>query len=128
MFVQLDHYRDIYQRHGAQIAKQVGGLTLARLAAVVRTCDVVSQQADDQFLLLITDVKRVYDVVLVAEKLLQKLTQLDGLCQQALAIEVSIGISRYPHDGTDATLLIERAAAAMLHAQHRGGNQFSLLR
>jgi GGDEF domain-containing protein len=29
---------------------------------------------------------------------------------------------------SDASLLIERAAAAMLHAQHRGGNQFSLLR
>ncbi|MEH8017352.1 GGDEF domain-containing protein [Rheinheimera muenzenbergensis] len=128
LFVQLDHYQDIYQQHGTRIAKQVCELTLARLASAVRTCDMVSQQADDQFLLLITDVKRVYDVVLVAEKLLQKLTQLDGLCQQPLVIEVSIGISRYPHDGTDATLLTERAAAAMLHAQHRGGNQFSLLR
>lgn len=128
LFVQLAQYQDIYQRHGAAIAKQVSELTLARLAAAVRTCDMVSQQADDQFLLLITDVKRVYDVVLVAEKLLQKLQQLSGLSPQPLAIAVSIGISRYPHDGTDATLLTERAAAAMLHAQHRGGNQFSLLR
>lgn len=128
LFVQLDHYQDIYQQHGAAIAQQVCKLTLARLTSVVRTCDIVSQQADDQFLLLITDVKRVYDVVLVAEKLLQELAQVSGLSPQPLVVGASIGISRYPQDGAEASLLTERAAAATLHAQHRGGNQYSLLR
>lgn len=128
LFVQLDHYAGIFQRHGAAIARQVSELTLARLASVVRDCDIVCQQADDQFLLLITDVKRIYDVVLVAEKLLQKLGVLHGLCAQPLTLTASIGVSRYPEDGNDARLLTERAAAALLHAQHRGGNQFSLLR
>ena len=128
LFVQLDQYPQLYQQYGAVFAKQVTELTLARLGAVVRACDMVSQQADDQFVLLITEVKRIYDVVLVAEKLMDKLAQLNGLSQQPLAIEVSIGISRYPHDGNDGTVLTERAAAALLHAQHRGGSQFSFLR
>lgn len=128
LFVQLDHYQHIFQQYGAAKAKQVSELTLARLTALVRDCDIVSQLAGDQFLLLITDVKRIYDVVLVAEKLIQKLALLNGLCQQPLAIAVSIDISRYPEDGADARILTERAAAALLTAQHRGGNQFSLLR
>lgn len=128
LFVKLDHYQDIYQQYGAAIAKQVSELVLSRLGAVVRACDLVGQQAEDQFVLLLTEVKRVYDVVLVAEKLMQKLAQLNGLCQQPLRITVSIGISRYPQDGANGALLTERAAAALLHAQHRGGGQFSFLR
>ena len=59
---------------------------------------------------------------------MKKLALINGICQQPLSLAVSIGISRYPEDGTDAQVLTERAAAALLTAQHRGGNQFSLLR
>lgn len=127
LFVQLDHYQDVFQQHGAVVAKQLTELALSRLSDVLRECDIISQQADDQFLLLITDVKRIYDVVLVAEKLLQKLALANGLSLHHSALSASIGISRCPQDGVDARLLTERAAATMLHAQHRGGNQFSLL-
>ncbi|MDP2714260.1 GGDEF domain-containing protein [Rheinheimera sp.] len=128
LFVQLDHYKPIRDNYGAQLARQVSDLALARLTAVVRDCDSVCRQADDTFLLLISDVTRIYDAVLVAEKVIQKLALLNGLVQEQLALSVSIGISRYPEDGTEAALLIERAAAALLHAQSCGGNQFSLLR
>ncbi|KKO48296.1 hypothetical protein VT06_12215 [Arsukibacterium sp. MJ3] len=126
--VQLDNYQEIYVNYGATTAKQVSELAMTRLAEAVRECDVISQQADDKFLLLITDVSRIYDAVLVAEKLMQKLALPNGLCQPPLELSASIGISRCPEDGIDAELLMERAAAAMLHAQSRGGNQFSLLR
>ena len=128
LFVELDHYQDIELHYGAAVAKQVSELTRARMLAVVRDCDSISQQADGQFLLLITDVSRIYDAVVVAEKLMQKLKLCSGICPEPLDITASIGISRFPEDGNDAMLLIERAAAAMLHAQSRGGNQFSLLR
>ncbi len=128
MFVQLDHYKKIYDQHGPEMAKQVVEQTLTRLTATVRQCDSVIQLAHDQFLLLITDVARIYDTVLVAEKLIQQLAVVNSLSLPAAETSVSIGISRFPEDGKDAPLLIERAAASMLHAQSRGGNQFSLLR
>ena len=128
LFVQLDQFRAIYQQHGAVVAKQISDLVLTKLVAAVRACDLVNQRANGQFLILITDVKRIYDAVLVAEKLMQKLGLLDDLCPQPQPISASIGISRFPQDGLEAGLLIERAAAAMSHAESRGGNQFSLLR
>ncbi|MCC5827547.1 GGDEF domain-containing protein [Alkalimonas sp.] len=128
MFVQLDHFQKIHHEHGTALAEQLIERTLTRLTAAVRQCDSVAQLGSDQFLLLITDVSRIYDTVLVAEKLMQKLAMPNGLPVPASATSVSIGISRFPEDGKDATLLIERAAASMLHAQNRGGNQFSLLR
>ncbi|MEO3865144.1 diguanylate cyclase domain-containing protein [Rheinheimera fenheensis] len=127
-YLQVDDYQTVAHRYGAAVTQQVSALISARLLGAVRACDQVSKQADGQFLLLITDVKRVFDTVLVAEKLLKKLAALNGLCQATHAIAVSIGISRYPQDGADGITLIERAAAALLCAQQRGGNQFSLLR
>ena len=73
LFVQLDQFRAIYQQHGAVVAKQISDLVLTKLVAAVRACDLVNQRANGQFLILITDVKRIYDAVLVAEKLMQKL-------------------------------------------------------
>ena len=128
LFVQLDHFKQIRNSYGARLAQQVSDLVLARLIAVVRDCDSVCRQTDDTFLLLISDVTRIYDAVLVAEKVMQKLALLNGLVQEQLVLSVSIGISRYPEDGIEASLLIERAASALLHAQGCGGNQFSLLR
>jgi len=128
LFVQLDHYKNIYDCHGTAIAKQVSEATLAQMLATLRDCDSISQQADDQFLLLITDVSRIYDAVLVAEKLKHKLSILHSISLMPLQITASIGISRFPQDGNDAGMLVDRAAAALLHAQNRGGDQFSLLR
>ncbi|SNY49387.1 diguanylate cyclase (GGDEF) domain-containing protein [Arsukibacterium tuosuense] len=128
LVVELDHYQQILAQYDAVTARQVVDLALERMTSVIRDCDSLSLQGDGQFLLLITDVTRIYDVVLVAEKLMQKLALLNGVSPQPLGIEVSIGISRFPEDGNEAELLIERAAAAMRHAQRRGGNQFSFLR
>lgn len=128
LLVQLDHFKSIEDSHGAAVSHQVSEATFARIVATLRDCDSISQKADDQFLLLITDVSRVYDAVLVAEKLKQKLSILPDISVLPQGITVSIGISRFPQDGNDASVLIERATAALLHAQNRGGNQFSLLR
>ncbi|WP_213997714.1 GGDEF domain-containing protein [Arsukibacterium sp.] len=128
LLVELDHYQQILAQYGAATARQIVELALARMTGVIRECDSISQQGEGQFLLLITDVTRIYDVVLVAEKLMQKLALLNGICPEQLGIEVSIGISRFPEDGNEAGLLAERAAAAMRYAQRRGGNQFSFLR
>jgi len=57
--VQLDNFKRIQHSFGADVAKQLSEQTLACLHAAVRDCDVVSQQADGQFLLLITDVSRI---------------------------------------------------------------------
>ncbi|MDP4535776.1 GGDEF domain-containing protein [Alkalimonas collagenimarina] len=128
MFVQIDQFKAIRDKHDAAFTKKIIELTLQHLNAAVRQCDSISQLADDQFLVLVTDVSRIYDTVLVAEKLLQKLDTLHRFTLQIPNLTISIGISHFPEDGNDALLLIERATAAMLHAQHRGGNQFSLLR
>lgn len=128
MYLQLDNFRHIQDSCGAPIAQQISELTLAHLRSFVRDCDIVGQQADDEFLLLITDVSRIYDAALVAEKLMQKLALLNELCLQPIVISCSIGISRFPEDGSDAFLLIEKATAALHTAQRRGGAQFSLLR
>lgn len=128
MFIQLDQFKALRDSCNSTFINEITAQTLACLSASIRQCDSISQLADDQFLLLITDVSRIYDTVLVAEKLLQKLDALHRFTLQTPELTTSIGISRFPEDGNDAMLLIERSAAAMLHAQHRGGNQFSLLR
>lgn len=128
LFVQLDHFDSFLDMGDALMPKKVSELTRSRLSAAVRQCDSICQLADDQFLLLITDVKRILDTALVAEKLMRHLEMPHDLPLQYTQLSVSIGISRYPEDGSDAMVLIERASAAMQHAKNRGGRQFSLLR
>ncbi|SEA47411.1 GGDEF domain-containing protein [Alkalimonas amylolytica] len=128
LFVQLDHAKSYHEMGDTQLIRQISELTLSRLSAAVRECDSISQLADDQFLVLITDVSRILDTVLVAEKLIRQLAIPHQLPLPASALSASIGISRFPEDGGDAVILLERATAAMQRAQSRGGQQFSLLR
>lgn len=128
LFVQLDHAQSYHEMGDTQLIRQLSELTLARLSAAVRQCDSICQLADDQFLVLITDVSRILDSVLVAEKLIRKLAIPHDLPLPSSALSASIGISRFPEDGNDTVILLERANAAMQYAQKRGGQQFSLLR
>ncbi|MFD2273830.1 diguanylate cyclase domain-containing protein [Undibacterium arcticum] len=44
--------------------------------------------------------------------------------QQELSLTISIGISMYPNDGSDASTLIKNADAAMYHAKEAGCDNY----
>ncbi|MDH4389829.1 MAG: diguanylate cyclase [Aquabacterium sp.] len=120
LFVDLDGFKQINDSHGHVLGDLVLQQVAQRLLSVVRAADTVSRHGGDEFLLLLTEVVRPVDAVIVAHKLLAALAapmQLQGL---QLQLSASIGISLYPDDAAEPRQLLQNADAAMYRAKRLG--------
>lgn len=123
LFLDVDHFKDVNDSLG----HQVGDDLLIRLAQqfrdFTRETDTIARLGGDEFALLLPDLGRdgasqIADRILIA---LRKPFEHSG---QSFAVTGSIGISLYPHDGTDFETLLRNADTAMYHAKQEGRNQF----
>lgn len=117
LYVDLNRFKQINDTHG----HGVGDLVLKRAAecmqSAVRETDTVSRHGGDEFLILLAEVSRLSDVVLVADKVLAALDAPTSFGEHVLSLQASIGISIFPDDGDNAEVLIDCADTAMYHAK-----------
>ena len=94
-----------------------------RLRAAVRASDVVAALGADSFALLLASTEVPLDADHVARKLLAALHEPFTFSGQQVGLAASVGVSRYPADGSDADVLMRQAiaAAAVAQASGRGG-------
>jgi diguanylate cyclase (GGDEF)-like protein/PAS domain S-box-containing protein len=122
LFVDVDRFKHINDTLGHAIGDQLLVSVAQRLAANVRESDTVSRRGGDEFVVLLSSVALAEDAALSATKILTSLSRPQSLAEHDLQITVSIGISVYPDDGTDAETLVKNADTAMLNAKDNGRN------
>jgi diguanylate cyclase len=119
LFVDLDHFKPINDRHGHALGDRVLRLVAQRMQAAVREVDTVIRHGGDEFLILLADLAQASDAQAVAEKVRQAIAAPAAMDAQALRVTASVGIAIYPDDGADLDALIERADAAMYASKRR---------
>jgi diguanylate cyclase (GGDEF)-like protein len=95
-----------------------------RMVAMTRSTDTVARAGGDEFLLLVRDVRSLEEVEALIGRWMRTLTEPYYLTGMELHVTASIGIARYPADGSGSEELLARADAAMYHAKHHGRNTF----
>jgi diguanylate cyclase (GGDEF)-like protein/PAS domain S-box-containing protein len=126
MFLDLDHFKAINDTMGHDAGDLLLQSVTTRLTAVVRDGDTVARQGGDEFTIILIDMARIDDVALVAQKILNAMTQPFDLNGHQMAVTFSIGIACYPVDGTDAPTLLKHADSALYRAKERGRNTYQL--
>jgi predicted signal transduction protein with EAL and GGDEF domain len=94
----------------------------------VRESDTLARMGGDEFVLVLRDVKDSRGPIAVARTISQQLYRPFTIDGRELSLTSSIGISLYPHDGSDGDLLIDRADTAMYRAKERGQNSYAYFR
>ena len=89
-----------------------------------KTRDIVSRLGGDEFTVLLTDIKDVNSVAIVANRILQHISQAFYLNGHEVHITSSIGIAFFPQDGNDVDKLLKNADTAMYHAKDTGKNNY----
>jgi diguanylate cyclase (GGDEF)-like protein len=125
LFVDLDNFKQINDTLGHAVGDQVLRLASQRLATAVRESDTVSRHGGDEFLILLTEVSHVADVVQIATKLISALARPARIDEHVLRLSASIGISMFPEDGKDIDTLIHLADEAMYRAKSSGAGGFA---
>lgn len=118
--LRVEGFETVEASLGAESANVLRRKVAVRLRGAVRASDVVAALTAETFALLLASTEEPIDAELVAHKLLHALHQTFTVAGQQVAVATSIGISRYPSDGSDASVLLRQAVAAAAAADTRG--------
>lgn len=120
----LDNFKVVNDSLGHEAGDTLLKAVAARLCAAVRETDTVARLGGDEFVIVMPDVVRVDDTVVVASKILEILALPFTVAGQQIYIGASIGISLFPRDGEDEQILLKNVDLAMYRAKHEGRGNF----
>jgi len=120
LFIDLDRFKLVNDTLGHGAGDRLLQECARRLTACTRESDIVARLGGDEFALLIERFADIGDVLTIARKVLAALVEPFTFEGQELLVGASIGISRYPHDGTDVETLLTSADTAMYRAKAEG--------
>jgi diguanylate cyclase (GGDEF)-like protein len=126
LFIDLDNFKHVNDTMGHQAGDEILRRVADRMHRVVRKTDRLFRIGGDEFVLLCLDLAGPDDIIRVAESLTSLLRQTFGLSEREIFLGASIGVAVYPDHGTDATMLLQNADAAMYAAKRAGKGRYSL--
>ena len=99
-----------------------------RLHSCLRESDTVGRMGGDEFAfvfaLMIENLDNCENASLIAERILNKLSNPFMINGYSISISASIGISFFPEDGEEINSLLKKADIAMYYAKDHGKNKF----
>ena len=125
-YMDLDGFKAINDVHGHECGDRLLRMVADRLAGVTREQDTVARIGGDEFIMLLSDLGELSDVMRPALKVLDVLALPFNIKGLYLNVTASIGIAAYPLDGLDVTGLITCADGALYKAKRAGRNRFHL--
>jgi diguanylate cyclase (GGDEF)-like protein/PAS domain S-box-containing protein len=124
MFVGVDRFKAINDSLGHEIGDRLLQVIAERLKRSARDMDSICRWGGDEFVLVIENCRSAEEVRQVAEKIVSSARGPADLSVATMHASVSVGISLYPQDGDETTILLRNANAAMSAAKTAGRDTF----
>ncbi|GEM_PF-6658068 len=124
LYFDLDDFKAVNDAFGHDFGDQLLCEVARRIEKVLRKTDTVARLGGDEFVVLLEQIGSDRDVTLLAQRLLDVITEPVTIERQTLYISASIGVTLYPRHDTDARTLLKKADRAMYEAKESGKNQF----
>jgi diguanylate cyclase (GGDEF)-like protein len=120
LFIDLDGFKKVNDTAGHAAGDEILRNAARRLKVAVRPHDYVARLGGDEFVVILEQLEHKTDATQVAERVLHTFRESFRVAQSVHALGASIGISLFPHDGTDADTLLRNADVAMYSAKAGG--------
>lgn len=139
LFIDLDNFKYINDAYGHAVGDQLLIETASRLDTCLRNADHISRQnlADDdvgvdmvvrlggdEFTVVLADIQQAHQASVVAQRVINAVSQPYLIQGKEIVIGASIGIAMYPVDGGNAETIVKNADLAMYEAKQKGKNNF----
>ncbi len=124
MFIDLDNFKMINDTLGHDYGDLLLQEVATRLKKILRAEDVVSRLGGDEFTVILDDIKDTTYPSVVAQKIIDTLSQPIKLKDEMGYIGASIGIAIFPDDTDNMEQLIKNADLAMYKSKHEGKNVY----
>lgn len=124
LFVDIAHFKDINEAFGHDIGDKILAIIAKRIHSAIRESDFVARLSGDEFLVVLKNISKPQSAEIVARNIISAISDPLRLQGRELLIASNIGISSYPDDGNDASVLIQNADMAMYQSRKLGLNQY----
>lgn len=126
LFIDLDHFKLINDRHGHSAGDTVLQAIVAPVRGELRASDLFGRWGGEEFVVLLPGATQV-SAVQVAERIRTRLAALTiQVGEHTLGVTASIGVSALGAAGGDADALLNAADEAVYQAKHNGRNRVVL--
>ncbi len=124
LFIDLDHFKHINDARGHTSGDTLLIECADRMQHKLRNGDTLARFGGDEFLILLTEVADINQVIHVSTRLLEAVSLPFEHQGTPYFVTASLGITLAPQDGTDAEKLIKNANLAMYKAKQRGRDTY----
>ena len=122
LFLDLDRFKHINDSRGHDVGDLLLEAVGQRVRELMREDDLVVRVGGDEFIVVLRDVPNQEHVDQAAARLMEALARPFDIGGHSLTTTVSIGVSQYPRDGADMSVLLRHSDTAMYHAKECGRN------
>jgi diguanylate cyclase (GGDEF)-like protein/PAS domain S-box-containing protein len=124
IFLDIDRFKYINDSMG----HASGDFMLTHVAQIlqnsIRDHDVLARLGGDEFTIILPNIEKEADVLLIAKRITKNLETPILLKDRLFHVTMSFGIAMYPNDGEDSVTLLKKADNAMYQAKSQGRNRF----
>jgi diguanylate cyclase (GGDEF)-like protein len=121
----LDNFKFINDNYGHPAGDQLLIKIARRLKHAIRSSDIVARLGGDEFSLLLKDVKKDSDFVMLVENIMDIFQAPIQVDSKSVSVTTSVGIAIFPTDTQTASELIDHSDRAMYQAKALGRNNYS---
>lgn len=124
MFVDVDHFKQINDKHGHDVGDEILKAVAERMTDCLRQTDTLSRVGGDEFVILLTEIKKPDDAKVVAEHILETVSQPLHVHTHDFRITLSIGVAIFSGDSETETVseLTKKADLALYEVKSAGRN------
>ncbi len=125
LFLDLDRFKNINDSLGHLIGDRLLQEVVNRIKNVIDEADTLARIGGDELIIIREEYTDKKSLSLIAEKIINAISQPLHIDQHELFITTSIGISTFPEDGNEGSQLLKNADAAMYQSKNSGRNRYS---
>jgi len=120
VYIDLDGFKPINDRHGHRIGDQVLVVLGKRLSQSLRKADFAARVGGDEFVIIIDDMQPAQQVNGFIKRILSVIEQPLKIGQETLHLSASIGVAKYEEHGQSLDELMHHADQAMYNIKRSG--------
>ncbi|MDP4144278.1 MAG: EAL domain-containing protein [Bacillota bacterium] len=124
LFIDLDDFKKINDSLGHDVGDMLLKAISNKLIKLADGKDAICRFGGDEFLILRKDVVDKMEIIQLAKGLLKIFETSFDLAGKQIFITGSIGISIFPDDGLDKSIILKNADTAMYKAKEKGKNMY----